>query len=98
MLLLLVLPAACSRGREDAAWDQGPFPGVHLFEGRVSDAPEGSGGNYVLAVGDELYALQGNNEEIGRYAGQAVEVRASVDGNTLRVVRIDPQDQRSPGG
>jgi hypothetical protein len=52
-----------------------------------------AGGSYVLVIGDVVHSLQGNNEEIKQFAGQTVQVSASLDGNTLRVVRIGPPAQ-----
>ena len=57
-----------------------------------------SGGNYVLVIGDVVHSLQGNNEEIKQFAGQTVQVSASLDGNTLRVVRIGPPAQPPQAG
>lgn len=52
-----------------------------------------AGGSYVLVIGDVVHALQGNNDEIKQFAGQTVQVSASLDGNTLRVVRIAAPEQ-----
>jgi hypothetical protein len=52
-----------------------------------------AGGSYVLVIGDVVHSLQGNNEEIKQFAGQTAQVSASLDGNTLRVVRIGPPAQ-----
>ena len=57
-----------------------------------------AGGSYVLVVGDVVHALQGNNDEIKPFAGQTVQVSASLDGNTLRVVRITPPEQPPQAG
>ena len=84
-LLVVGVSAGCSRGGDQTEADS--FSGVHIFEGRVS---EGTGGNFVLVVGDMSYTLEGNNDEIKKFAGQTVEVSASIDGNTLRVMRIGP--------
>jgi hypothetical protein len=82
-LLLVTVLAACSS--EPAAIE--PFPGgTHVFEGRVSE----SGGNFVLMVGDESYTLEGNMDEIRKFAGQNVQVAATMGENRLRVTRITP--------
>ena len=47
-----------------------------------------AGGGYVLVVGDVVHALEGNTDEIKPFAGQTVQVSASLAGNTLRVQRI----------
>lgn len=85
-LLAVGLLVACSGGEGGEA----PFAGIHVFEGRVS---EGTGGNFVLLVGDQSYALEGNNDEIRKFAGQTVHVSASMEANTLRVTRIVPAPQ-----
>lgn len=57
-----------------------------------------AGGTYVLVIGDVVHALQGNNDEIKPFAGQTVQVSASLDGNTLRVTRIGPPAQPPQAG
>ena len=50
------------------------------------------GESYVLVIGDVVHPMEGNAEEIKAFAGQAAQVSASLEGNTLKVVRI-----RAPG-
>ena len=94
-LLVVAGLAGCSSDGEQTEGVQAPFSGVHVFEGLVSEA---TGGNYVLVIGDESYGLEGNNDEIKQFVGQTVEVSASIEGNTLRVVRIGPPARPSPEG
>lgn len=65
---------------------------------QCTDACVAAGGSYVLVIGDAVHALQGNNDEIKPFAGQTVQVSASLDGNTLRVVRIAPPEQPPQAG
>jgi hypothetical protein len=81
-LLVIGVLAGCSSGGDQSEAD---FSGVHVFEGQVA---EGDGGNYVLVIGDVSYELEGNNDEIRQFAGQTVEVAASIEDTTLRVTRI----------
>ena len=60
---------------------------------QCTDMCVAAGGSYVLVIGSVVHSLQGNNEEIKQFAGQTVQVSASLDGNTLRVVRIGPPAQ-----
>lgn len=46
------------------------------------------GDSYVLVVNGVVHPLEGNADEIKPFAGQTVQVSASMDGNTLHVVRI----------
>ena len=84
-LVFVALLAGCSGNSDQTEGVQDPFAGVHVFEGRITEA---SGGSYSLVIDDMVYALEGNADEIKQFAGQTVEVRASIDGSTLRVVRI----------
>ena len=63
---------------------------------QCTDACVTAGGTYVLVIGDMVHALEGNSEEIKPFAGQSVQVSASLDGNTLKVVRIGPPGQQPP--
>jgi hypothetical protein len=83
-LLVVAALTACSGSNEAT---EAEFAGVHVFEGRVSEA---TGGSFVLVVGDTSYALEGNIDEIKKYSGQDVQVTASMGENTLRVTRIAP--------
>ena len=51
------------------------------------------GDSYVLVIGDVVHPLQGNAEEIKPFAGQPAQVSASLEGNTLHVVRISAPGQ-----
>jgi len=57
-----------------------------------------AGGSYVLVIGSVVHPLQGNNDEIKQFAGQTVQVSASLEGNTLRVTRIGPPGQPAQEG
>jgi len=61
-----------------------------------TEACVGGGDSYVLVIGDVVHPLQGNNEEIKQFAGAAAQVSASMEGNTLRVVRISAPGQAAP--
>jgi hypothetical protein len=61
-----------------------------------TEACVGGGDSYVLVIGDVVHPLQGNNEEIKQFAGAAAQVSASMEGNTLRVVRISAPGQPAP--
>lgn len=65
---------------------------------QCTDMCVASGGSYVLVIGSVVHPLQGNNDEIKQFAGQTVQVSASLDGNTLRVTRIGPPAQPAPQG
>ena len=105
--------AGCSQQGGEQAAGGGAYEGVHVFEGRVSDASCGathkmpdakacteacvnSGSSYVLVIGDVVHTLQGNAEEIKPFAGQPAQVSASLEGNTLHVVRIRAPGQPPP--
>lgn len=114
-LLAFGMLAGCSQqqGGEQTAGGEGRYEGVHVFEGRVSDATCGAthkmddakacteacvngGDSYVLVIGDVVHPLQGNAEEIKPFAGQPAQVSASLEGNTLHVVRISAPGQPPP--
>ena len=89
-VLVVCALAGCGGGQTEAS-----FEGVHIFEGRVSEA---AGGSYVLLIGDKEHTLEGNTDEIRKFAGQTVQVSASIDGNTLRVTRVGPAATPPPEG
>ncbi len=112
VLLAVGLLAGCSQQGDEQATG-GPFEGVHVFEGRVSDAScgathkmddaracteacVGAGDSYVLVVGDVVHTLEGNADDIREFAGATAQVSASLDGDTLRVVRISAPDAGTP--
>lgn len=53
------------------------------------------GMQYALLVGDKLYASQGDNATIDKYAGQRVRSRVEPRGN-MKVDSIKPADSRLP--
>jgi hypothetical protein len=52
-----------------------------------------NGSDYVLLIEGVVHNLRGDAEEFRRFAGEEVAVSASLDGNTLEVVRIGPVAQ-----
>lgn len=48
------------------------------------------GANFALVVGDKVYTLNGDREEIGKYAGQSVTVTGVVDGDKIKVESVKP--------
>jgi hypothetical protein len=58
-----------------------------------TEACVGNGDSYVLVIGDVVHPLEGNIEEIKQFAGAAAQVSASLEGNTLKVVRIGAPGQ-----
>jgi len=112
-LLAVGLLACSQQGGEQAAGGGGGYEGVHVFEGRISDATCGAthkmpdakacteacvngGDSYVLVIGDVVHPLQGNAEDIKPFAGQPAQVSASLEGDTLHVVRISAPGQPPP--
>lgn len=60
---------------------------------QCTEACIGNGASYVLVINDVVHKLQGNPEEFKKFAGEKVEISASLDGNTLKVARIGPVSQ-----
>jgi hypothetical protein len=61
-----------------------------------TEACVNGGEGYVLVIGDVVHPMQGNAEDIKAFAGQTAQVSASLEGNTLHVVRIRAPGQASP--
>ncbi|OFW13385.1 MAG: hypothetical protein A3H27_07445 [Acidobacteria bacterium RIFCSPLOWO2_02_FULL_59_13] len=57
---------------------------------QCTEACVSGGAGYVLVVGNVVHELKGNTEQFQQWAGERVEVSASLDGNTLEVSRIEP--------
>jgi hypothetical protein len=49
------------------------------------------GASYVLVDGDQIYVLRGRPSAFDRLAGQRVQVKGALDGNTLQVKSIVAQ-------
>jgi len=60
---------------------------------QCTEACVAGGADYVLVIGEVVHELEGNAEELSRFAGERVEVSASLDGTTLKVARIGPVGQ-----
>ena len=52
-----------------------------------------NGSIYVLLIEGVIHDLRGDAEELRRFAGEQVAVSASLDGNTLEIVRIGLVEQ-----
>lgn len=61
-----------------------------------TEACVNGGDSYVLVIGDVVHPLEGDAEAIKPFAGQPAQVSASLEGNTLHVVRISAPGQPPP--
>jgi hypothetical protein len=48
----------------------------------------GTGSGYALVVGDKVYALQGANDQLDKYAGEPVTITGDISGNTVKVASV----------
>jgi len=51
------------------------------------------GSHYALVNGDKIFLLENGTEELGKLAGQRVNVVGSQNGDTIRVVAVSPITQ-----
>ena len=47
-----------------------------------------SGSDYALAVGDKVYTLKGDKEEIDKFAGEKATVKGTISGSSVAVSSI----------
>jgi hypothetical protein len=47
-----------------------------------------SGGKYSLVNGDKKYLLDGNADELSRWAGQRVTIAGNRSGDTIKVASV----------
>lgn len=63
----------------------------HVMKGSDAACTKGCvehGGNYALISGDKIYALDGDKEELAKYAGQPVTVTGAVEGDKIKVESV----------
>jgi hypothetical protein len=49
-----------------------------------------AGQGFALVVGDKVYSLHGDSAELDKYAGQKVELKGKLKGNTVAVDSVAP--------
>lgn len=91
-LACMVLSAglAFAQAQQQAGGAGGSAESVQMqknFQGRIGKA----GDQYVIKVGNNVYALQGNQSDIENLWGEQVNVQGWLDGQTLNVSTISPQ-------
>jgi hypothetical protein len=65
----------------------------HAMAGDAAACAKGCvehGGSYALVVGDKVYTLDGDKEELGKYAGKSVTVTGAPDGDKIKVASVKP--------
>jgi hypothetical protein len=98
--IALVTALACSTVVTAFAADSQTLTGVvsdsmcgakHVMKGSDAACTKACvehGANYALVSGDKVYTLDGDKEELGKYAGQSVTVTGAVDGDKIKVESV----------
>lgn len=71
--------------------------GRHMRNSRMSSeecarACVRAGAMYILVNGDRSYVLVGDNEMVGKFAGQRINIRGTLQGDAILVDRASPLD------